>query len=574
MQSVMNDDTYSFVRDTLLGNFLKLAKVNVLTGEHEFLKYDTVMQEEGYETISDIYTYIRKQVNDKLILSEYALDYLKYSDPEYVKKRIFETGDKRIIQSYKRKTHDGYIWVTFGIVVPNDISMENPWALFYWQKADTNTTTMVDALSTLSTIYYKILKINLTTDAFRIIKIDHMERDGVINRIEKITDWWQQFMEEGRVFQEDIVVYQEFTNIERLRELFRENSSRTQSCRYRRKIGDHWRWVQMDLIPSIEYKDDDQILILYVRDVHDEYMKEKRNREALLEEYQRDALTRLYNRHKYNEDIEKMSKSDISHLTACYIDVNGLHELNNKLGHEKGDDLLCSVADALKKYFPDEYVYRIGGDEYVVLTSNLSKQSVEQIIVQVREELLKDNYEISVGIESGQREIAIYKIIGAAELAMRTDKERYYKQKGDLRKNRALNEELEKTLAEKKKAERFLDMISDRFNGVYFVNLKQDTIQYLYIPYYFLELLEKADSSYQKAMQIYLEKYVKWEYYDAFQEVLDFERLRKRLRTEKVVSFSYLKVDGHRMYLRITSQDGQSEDLDETIWVFSEEQMK
>ena len=570
----MNDDTYSFVRDTLLGNFLKLAKVNVLTGEHEFLKYDTVMQEEGYETISDIYTYIRKQVNDKLILSEYALDYLKYSDPEYVKKRIFETGDKRIIQSYKRKTHDGYISVTFGIVVPNVISMENPWALFYWQKADTNTTTMVDALSTLSTIYYKILKINLTTDAFRIIKIDHMERDGVINRIEKITDWWQQFMEEGRVFQEDIVVYQEFTNIERLRELFRENSSRTQSCRYRRKIGDHWRWVQMDLIPSIEYKDDDQILILYVRDVHDEYMKEKRNREALLEEYQRDALTRLYNRHKYNEDIEKMSKSDISHLTACYIDVNGLHELNNKLGHEKGDDLLCSVADALKKYFPDEYVYRIGGDEYVVLTSNLSKQSVEQIIVQVREELLKDNYEISVGIESGQREIAIYKIIGAAELAMRTDKERYYKQKGDLRKNRALNEELEKTLAEKKKAERFLDMISDRFNGVYFVNLKQDTIQYLYIPYYFLELLEKADSSYQKAMQIYLEKYVKWEYYDAFQEVLDFERLRKRLRTEKVVSFSYLKVDGHRMYLRITSQDGQSEDLDETIWVFSEEQMK
>ena len=574
MKSVMNDDTYSFVRDTLLGNFLKLAKVNVLTGEHEFLKYDTVMKGEGYETISDIYTYIRKQVNDNLILSEYALDYLKYSDPEYVKKRIFETGDKRIIQSYKRKTHDGYIWVTFGIVVPNDITMENPWALFYWQKADTNTTTMVDALSTLSTIYYKILKINLTTDAFRIIKIDHMERDGVINRIEKITDWWRQFMEEGRVIQEDIVVYQEFTNIERLRELFRENSSRTQSCRYRRKIGDHWRWVQMDLIPSIEYKDDDQILILYVRDVHDEYMKEKRNREALLEEYQRDALTRLYNRHKYNEDIEKMSKSDISHLTACYIDVNGLHELNNKLGHEKGDDLLCSVADALKKYFPDEYVYRIGGDEYVVLTSNLSKQSVEQIMVQVREELLKDNYEISVGIESGQREIAIYKIIGAAELAMRTDKERYYKQKGDLRKNRALNEELEKTLAEKKKAERFLDMISDRFNGVYFVNLKQDTIQYLYIPYYFLELLEKADSSYQKAMQIYLEKYVKWEYYDAFQEVLDFERLRERLRTEKVVSFSYLKVDGHRMYLRITSQDGQSEDLDETIWVFSEEQMK
>lgn len=574
MKSVMGDDIYSFVRDTLLDNFLKLARVNVLTGEHEFLKYDTVMKEDGYETISNIYTYIEKQVTDNLVMSEYAVDYLKYSDPEYVKKRIFENGDRRIIQSYKRKTHDGYIWVTFGIVIPNDISLENPWALFYWQKADTNTTTMVDALSTLSTIYYKILKINLTTDKFQVIKLDPSERNSILGQTEKITEWWQQFMENGHVFQEDAVVYQEFTDIERLKKLFCENNSRMQSCRYRRKIGENWRWAQMDLIPSIEYEDDNQVLILYVRDVHDEYMKEKRNREALLEEYQRDALTRLYNRHKYNEDIEKMSKSNISHLTACYIDVNGLHELNNKLGHEKGDDLLCSVADALKKYFPDEYVYRIGGDEFVVLTSNLSKQSVEQIIVQVREELLKDNYEISVGIESGQREIAIYKIIGAAELSMRTDKERYYKQKGNVRKDRALNEELEKTLAEKKNAERFLDMISDRFNGVYFVNLKQDTIQYLYIPYYFLELLEKADSSYKKAMQIYLEKYVKWEYYDAFQEVLDFECLRERLREEKVVSFSYQKVDGNRMYLRIASQGSRPEEIDETVWVFSEEQMK
>lgn len=574
MNNAMGDAAYSFVKNTLLDNFIKLAKVNVLTGEYEFLKYDAVMKEDSFENIPNIYEYIEKQVADNLILSEYAVDYLNYSNPEYVKKRIFIDGDKRIVQSYKCKSQTGYIWITFGIVISSEASPENPWVLFYWQNADTNTTTMADALSTLSTIYYKILKVNLTNDTFQIIKTSQEERSIFASHLEKISEWWRQFGERGYVYDDDIDAYNEFTDINRLRQFFHENSNGAQSCRYRRRIDDSWRWVQLDLIPSIEYTDDSQILILYVRDIHDEYLKEKRNREALLDKYHRDALTRLYNRHKYNEDIDEMSKSGIPHLTACYIDVNGLHELNNKLGHEKGDDMLCTIADTLKKYFPDDMVYRIGGDEFIVLSRRLSKSSVENIISRVREDLIKDNYEIAAGVESGQQELPIHKIIGAAELAMRTDKENYYKNNGNQRKRRELNAELEETLTEKKYAERFLDIISDKYNGVYFVNLKQDTLRHIYIPYYFLELIEATDYCYSRAMQLYIQKYVKWEYYDAFNEMLDYKLLVKKLKREKVVSFSYQKVDGSRMYLRIINQGRPSESIEETIWIFSGEQMK
>ena len=572
MDQIMGDDTYSFVKNTLLDNFLKLARVNVLTGEHEFLKYDTTVQEEGYGDIFSIYDYIARQVEDHMVLSEHAAEYVKYSDPEYVQRRIFECGDRRIVQSYKRRLHNGYVWVTFGIVIPNDVSRENPWALFYWQKADTDTTTMVDALTALSTIYYKILKINLTEDTFHAIKVANSEKDRFANRLGKISEWWQQFENSGYVYQEDIDVYHEFTDIERLKELFRKDNGAMQSCRYRRKIGEEWRWVQMELISSIEYTDDNQVLILYVRDVHDEYLKEKRNREALLDEYHRDALTRLYNRHKYDEDIQKMSKGEVSHLTVCYVDVNGLHELNNQLGHERGDDMLCSVADALKKYFPEESVYRIGGDEFVVLSSRLSKQSVEQIVDRVREELYKDHYEIAAGVESGRRELPIYKIIGAAELAMRADKEKYYRENGGSRKRRAINEELERTLTQKKYAERFLNVIANRFSGVYFVNLKTDMLQHIYMPYYFLELVEKADYCYSKAMNLYIQKYVKWEYYDAFKDVLDYSRLEERLRKEKIVAFTYEKVSGRRMSLSIIRQYDQNGESDETLWIFSNDE--
>lgn len=573
MKSMMSDDEYFFVKNTILDNFLKLAKVNILTGEHHFLKYDTVMKEEGYESISNIYAYIEKQVSDQLVLSEYAVDYLKYANPKYVQKRIFEDGDRRILQSFKRKLHTGYIWVTFGIVVPDDISVDNPWALFYWQKADTNTTTMVDALSTLSTIYYKILKINLTADSFQVIKTELSERDRFSSRLDKISEWWSEFETAGYVYQEDTLAFREFTNMERLQSTFKKNSGQTQSFRYRRKIGEDWRWVQMDLLPSIEYDDANQVLILYVRDVHDEYMKEKRTREALLDEYHRDALTRLYNRHKYNEDIERLSKGNIPRITACYVDVNGLHEINNLLGHEKGDDLLCTVADTLKKYFLDDYVYRIGGDEFVVLSNRLSKQSMENMMQQAQQDLQKFNYAIAVGIESSEGDLAIHKLIGAAELNMRADKERYYRENGGQKHIRSLNDELEKTLAEKRNAERFLNLISDQFNGVFFVNLELDVLQYIYIPFYFLELLEQADSSYCKAMHLYMGKYVQEEYYEKFEEVLDYEKLKERLRHEKLVSFSYRKVDGNKMHLHIANQNDKNEECVETIWVFSQEQI-
>ena len=56
--------------------------------------------------------------------------------------------------------------------------------------------------------------------------------------------------------------------------------------------------------------------------------------------------------------------------------------------------------------------------------------------------------------------------------------------------------------------------------------------------------------------------------------MLDYKQLTEKLKNEKVVSFSYLKVDGSKMYLRIINQGEQTEDIEETIWIFSGEQIK
>ncbi len=555
-----------FVEQTLLDGFMKIARVNLITGGYEFLKMEKVLQDVGFSGITSIYDYIRKQVEDKLVLSEYAAEYLKFSDPVYVQERVF-SGERRIVQSYTRKAGEKYIWATFSIVVPKDCSPQNPWVVFAWRGADTDTTIMVDALSSLSAIYYKILKINLTRDTFQCVKVDRDEQEMFVKKTDRISEWWNRFAEQGNVHPEDEEVYRQFTGIDRLRAYFREEKTKL-SCRYRRKIDGEFRWVQMDLVPSIEYREENQILILYVKDVQEEYLRELQTREKLLDGYNRDALTLLYNRHKYNEDLQKLQKEREGSLTCLYVDVNGLHELNNKLGHEKGDNMLCSVADALRKYFPEGRIYRIGGDEFVMLSDRLSKHSVERIVTEVRQDLWKDHYEISAGV-SNMDKAAVYKAVGAAELSMRADKEAYYRRRGDRRQNRALNEELERMLTKKQDAETFLKVIATEFAGVYFVNMRLDTLRHIYIPNYFLQLLEKTDFSYSAAIRLYVDKYVKSEYQEQFLQWIDYEYLTKRLLEEGSVQLSYQKVDDTWMNLRILGVEVEKKQ--ECIWIFLDE---
>ncbi len=565
LEEDQSDEVYAFVESTLVDSFIKLARVNILTGEYEFLKKEDFLQEEYAQDVSNIYDYIRNQVDQKLVLSEFAGDYLKYADAKYVQERIF-SGERRTVQSFKRKTKDGYLWVTFGIVAPQNCSPENPWALFCWRQADTDTTTMLDALSTLSVIYYKILKINLTADTFEVVKADRQELEQFASRLSRISDWWRDFEKNGNIYADDVEEYRQFTDLEYLRAAFREDNAKL-SCCYRRKIGDAYRWVQMDLVPSIEYTDENQVLILYVKDIHEEYLMEQENRRQLVDNYHRDALTFLYNRHKFNEDLEELKKSGSERLTCLYVDVNGLHERNNLLGHQSGDNMLCALADALRKYYPEERSYRIGGDEFVMLSKTLSKRTTERILREMRRELARDNYEISAGVESGVKELAVHKIVGAAELAMRADKELYYQKNGGQRRNRGMNQELEKMLTEKRDREYFLKILEEKFKGVYVVDLSQDTFRNIYIPPYFEEIMESADFCYSAAMQIYLQRFVSEEYQEIFNGLLDYEKLAERLEKEGEIRFDYQKVDGVSVNLRILGVDKEKS---ETIWIFSD----
>ncbi len=564
----MTDENHSgeslmdFAEKVLVRSYAKLAKVNLMTGEYVFIKKLEELNEPEYDCIDNIYTYIRRQVEDGVVPEEYAAGYAKYSDPEYVQKRAF-SGESRAVHSFKRLYASGFKWVTFGVIGAEGCSPENPWALFFWRLADTDTTTMVDTLTALSPIYYKILKINLTLDTYDPVKVT----ENLSELPYHISEWFAKFAEDGNVHPDDFDDYTKFTDIGFMR-MRLDSGAKKLSCRYRRKIGEGFRWVQLDVVPSIEYTDDNKVMILYVKDVHEEYVSELNRRKRMDEVYHRDALTLLYNRHRFNEDLEEIDKDENKSLTLMYVDVNGLHELNNHLGHSAGDDMLCAVADALRKYFPEDIRYRIGGDEFVVLSTAHTKRTFEITIDEARRDLRADNYEIAVGIAHGDGGVSVQKVVAEAELKMREDKEEYYKRHGDRRRKRAMNAELEKILVEKHDEDEFLKTIAGRFNGVYFVNMATDSCRHIYIPPYFLELLQRAEYSYSEAMNLYVDRYVDGSFAVEFKRLLDYRLLQGRLR-RGTVTFNYKKVDGTGIELKIHELESKNPEQKETLWIYT-----
>ena len=571
MNEIMRDMTAmsAFVESALVESYSKIFIVNLNTGAFEVYKNDGLLDDGSLDGIVDIYAYMQKVITEKIVYPEYATAFRRFTNPEYVRKSVF-SGEKRIVQSYRRRTAYGDKWITFAIVSAHECTPENPTTLFTWREADSDTITLLDTIPTISSLYDILIRLNLSNNTYEPVIVDSGEHQWFSRGVINMREWWENYSKDGHIAADDMGDLSALINIGSLQERFGNDPSPV-VFRYRRKINDEFRWVRLEIAPSVEYSKENPIVLLSLKDIHEEYIAQVKRRQELIDNMNRDALTKLFNRLKFNYDIEKLQKNGGPLFTCLYIDVNGLHELNNLLGHQKGDDMLCCIADTLKKYFPDERVYRIGGDEFVVTSIKQSKRAVELTVEKVRHDLLRDNYEISVGIETGECGENIEKIVAAAELAMRNDKAAYYMRNGDRRRKRQMNEELEQMLVEKHNNERFLNVIARQFSGVYFVDLTHDTIRHIYIPDFFLKLLEETNDSFSAAMRLYVERCVKPEYKDRFDDILDYNKLDKMLDENEAVQFTYTKADGTCMSIRILEVDRRQNAKAETIWIFAEE---
>lgn len=106
-----------------------------------------------------------------------------------------------------------------------------------------------------------------------------------------------------------------------------------------------------------------------------------------------DALTDLYNRNSFEEKIKKLNKTKYHPLGIIMGDVNGLKLINDTLGHLEGDNLLRSISNVLRSSCSEsEYVFRWGGDEFIILIPNADELKCDKLIKKILNDCKKYNY--------------------------------------------------------------------------------------------------------------------------------------------------------------------------------------
>ena len=142
-----------------------------------------------------------------------------------------------------------------------------------------------------------------------------------------------------------------------------------------------------------------------------------------------DQLTQIKNRNAYELEYDSIPNKCKQTLACLYIDANGLHEVNNSKGHEYGDKLLKGIAKEIRNTFSNDYLYRIGGDEFVIFIPDMPKEKLDTIIVDMLKRLKAEEYYVAIGYDiSTVKHILLDDLIKSAESKMFQNKKNYYKE--------------------------------------------------------------------------------------------------------------------------------------------------
>lgn len=137
---------------------------------------------------------------------------------------------------------------------------------------DNISSNLKDAVTMLSTIFYRILKIDLEADSYEIIEQGNNDPLRELYQKESISACLKDVAEKGYIREEDYKEYTEFCSLEHLKKIFLDGSQYA-SLQYRRVLEGQYRWVSMEIVRSTEYREDNQQVVMYIRDINDDYLK-------------------------------------------------------------------------------------------------------------------------------------------------------------------------------------------------------------------------------------------------------------------------------------------------------------
>lgn len=158
----------------------------------------------------------------------------------------------------------------------------------------------------------------------------------------------------------------------------------------------------------------------------------------LVQQAMYDPLTKLGNRYYFTDTSEKLlalAKREKSPLTVVMIDIDKFKGINDTYGHKEGDNILCAIADNMRKSCRNsDLLARLGGDEFCILMPNTNMKNAKIVIERLKENIRKQthhygtskfNVTISAGLsESTKESLSIEELLNQSDTALYSSKEK------------------------------------------------------------------------------------------------------------------------------------------------------
>ncbi len=144
-----------------------------------------------------------------------------------------------------------------------------------------------------------------------------------------------------------------------------------------------------------------------------------------------DEMTGLLNGNSYRDQLMRIDRDALSTLGVMCLDINGLKSINSKYGMDYGDSIVSHCSLVLRRYFSENEVFRLFGDEFRIICPDMERSS----FVRCTEKVIEDvNSFMNEAAESGwawsDGEIDPDSLMLAAEEIMSVRKKEYYRKSG------------------------------------------------------------------------------------------------------------------------------------------------
>lgn len=372
--------TKQIAQDIMWNDCVKIAVVEPHTGVYDVVKMpdDPTGAEQRLLAAKDIYTYMQKAAEEWLIHPDDVRDYLTVLNEIIERPQDERLDGVRLGRNIRYRVNGVYQWVSIEVIYPEGYGKTRSSCVLCIRNAEQDiheNVIEVHELSDLLAAYRKVLKVDISDESYKIIKLDRADKSTEA-QTHKISDWFAAFVAAQKIHPDDAQAFIEFADIRRIRDSFAQEL-RVQRCNYRRLVGDVYRWVVLELMPCFEYSQKSQLVMLFVRDADDTagIKKERSPLAAKADSKIYDSLTGLRNAVCMNSDIADIEHhQDYAGVGVLVAGINGLAYKIRMGGAEAGNGVLCELADTMGRFFLEDTCYRMGVDEFAVVHADV-KQS-------------------------------------------------------------------------------------------------------------------------------------------------------------------------------------------------------